>query len=89
MLSQGSILIIDDKIEDGQPISDQLKELCIPHLFFHADDERIRAIRDNKPQHIQKVRVILQDINLTDSGSPGTADYDVAITAIENLLPSC
>ncbi|MCG7983808.1 MAG: hypothetical protein JAY90_13810 [Candidatus Thiodiazotropha lotti] len=87
MLSQGSILIIDDKAEDGQPISDQLKELCIPHLFFHADDEKIRAIRDNKPQYIQKVRVILQDINLTDSGSPGTADYDIAVTAIENLLP--
>lgn len=87
MLSQGSILIIDDKVEDGQPISDQLKELCIPHLFFHADYEKIRAISDSKPQHIQKVRVILQDIDLNGSGSPSTADYDVAVTAIENLLP--
>ena len=87
MLSQGSILIIDDKVEDGQPISEQLKELCIPHLFFHADDEKIRAIRDNKPEHIQKVRIIFQDIVLTEGGSPGTAQYVMAETIIDHLLP--
>jgi hypothetical protein len=87
MLSQGSVLVIDDKIEDGRPISEQLSKLCVPHLFFHADDDNLRAIRDNKPEYIQKVRVVIQDINLTAGGSPGTKDYDIALTAIESLLP--
>jgi len=86
MLSQGSTLIIDDKIEDGQPISEQLKRLYIPHLFFHADEIEILNFTNNKVQKIKQVRTIFQDINLTGGASPSTQDYDKAATIIETLL---
>jgi hypothetical protein len=88
MLSQGSTLIIDDKIEDGQPISEQLKNLYIPHLFFHADEKEIINFTESKSQKIKKVRIIFQDINLTGGTSPSTQDYDKAATIIETLLES-
>lgn len=88
MLSQGSILIIDDKQEDGLPISDQLRDLCIPHLFFHADEERLVKFAEKQHAPVNKVRVIFQDINLTGSSTPSTADYSFAETVIDSLLSS-
>ena len=88
MLSQGSILIIDDKHEDGLPISDQLRDLCIPHLFFHADEERLVRFAEEQHAPVNKVRVIFQDINLTGSSTPSKADYTFAETVIDHLLSS-
>lgn len=86
MLWQGSTLVIDDKIEDGRPISEQLTRLYIPHLFFHADEAEIINFQDSQTPKIKNVRVIFQDINLTGSASPSKSDYEKAQTIIETVL---
>jgi hypothetical protein len=86
MLSQGSILIVDDKLEDGQPISDHLKELCIPHLFFHANEDHLIRLKSQDVRYAENFRVVFQDIALISSTSPTKRDYDYAAEIIDTLL---
>jgi hypothetical protein len=86
MLTQGVTLVIDDKVEDGHPISEQLRNLFIPHLFFHADEKVLLDYLQSSKAKIENIRVIFQDINLTAGASPSTKDYDKAVSIIEALM---
>lgn len=86
MLSQGSTLIVDDKLEDGQLISDHLKELCIPHLFFHANEDHLIRLRNQDVRYTENYRVVFQDIALISGTSPTKGDYDYAAEIIDTLL---
>jgi hypothetical protein len=86
MLAQGSTLIVDDKPEDGQPISDHLKDLCIPHLFFHASQDHLLRLKNQKIRYTENYRVIFQDIALISGASPTKYDYDFAAEIIDTLL---
>ncbi|WP_375055622.1 hypothetical protein [Zobellella sp. DQSA1] len=87
MRSNGTTLIIDDKEEDGRPISEALRNICIPNLFFLADEQHLIDQREKGRIPVERVKIVIQDINLTGMQSPSKKDYDKAATFLENLLP--
>ncbi|NVJ64552.1 MAG: hypothetical protein HWD84_10035 [Flavobacteriaceae bacterium] len=87
MRVNGTYLILDDRNEDGEPISAVLKERCIPHLFFLADEANLLEKIELNVLPIEKVKVVFQDINLTGAQSPSRKDYDKAVEFLDRILP--
>ena len=87
MRVNGTYLIIDDKPEDGEPISKALRDRCLPHLFFLADVADLHTKNKDGLLPIERVKVVFQDINLTSAATPSKQDYDTAASFLENILP--
>ena len=84
MPHRNRVLVIDDKIEDGEAIVRRLWKLQVPTYFLHYDPELI--IELNHEKRFEGIRIIFQDIALVSPDFPGHDDYSAALSGINRIL---
>ncbi|MDP4557199.1 hypothetical protein Q9247_05845 [Halomonas meridiana] len=84
MPHRNRVVVIDDKVEDGEAIVRRLWQLQIPSFFLHYDEDIVINLDDEKK--FDGIRVVFQDIALVSPDFPGHDDYAAALTGINRLI---
>lgn len=84
MPHRGRVVVIDDKIEDGEAVIRSLWKLQVPSFFLHYHDNIISDLEPRKK--FEGIRYIFQDIALVSSSFPDKRDYAAAAEGINSIL---
>ncbi len=84
MPHRNRVIVVDDKVGDGEVITRRLWKSQVPCFFLHYSDDVLFDLDSEKK--FEGIRIVFQDIALVSTGIPDNRDYAAAAAGLDLLL---